>query len=64
MKINKDTKNVVEAAKLLKRYCNRYKTCKWCIFHDRKEGCLIGYPVKFGIKTRFKIKKEGEANDT
>lgn len=51
MKSNKDTVKALEAATTLITYCNRYKYCKGCIFHQLNEKnnhfCVINMPYMY-----------------
>lgn len=47
MKTNKDTTKAVEAVTTLIKYCDRYKHCKGCIFHDVNSGCMVNYPYRY-----------------
>lgn len=64
--INKDTKKAMQAARLLTKYCARYKRCNYhCIFYnptiDRIEigSCAINQPCKYDVAPKENKAKGG-----
>ena len=65
--INKDTEKAIESAKILMKYCARYKQCGYkCIFYqptiDRIDigSCAINRPCKYGLIPKENKKRGGD----
>ena len=53
MLVNKDTAKAVNAAKILVKYCNKYKCCNNCVFYKSDLDittlgcCAVNFPYEY-----------------